>query len=48
LSALAAWVRWALAERAIRRSEPLPTFGLGALFTLVLAVLAAVLAAVLL
>ena len=48
VSALAAWVRWAMAERAIRRSEPLPTFGLGALLALVLVVLAAVLVAVML
>lgn len=48
VSALAAWVRWAMAERALRRSAPLPTFGLAALFTLVLAVVAVVLAAVML
>ena len=48
VSALAAWFRWAMAERAIRRSEPLPTFGLGALLALVLVALAAVLVGVLL
>lgn len=48
VSALAAWVRWAMAERAIRRSEPLPTFGLGALVTLVMVVVGLVLVAALL
>lgn len=42
-SALVAWVRWALAERAMRRGDPLPSFGFGALFTAVLAVTAVVL-----
>lgn len=32
--AVLAWVRWALAERAMRRSEPLPTFGFSAIITL--------------
>lgn len=44
-SALVAWVRWALAERAMRRRGPLPSFGFGALFTAVLAVIAVVLVA---
>ena len=34
MSAVASWVRWALAERAIRLSRPLPAFGFGAVFTL--------------
>jgi putative membrane protein len=38
LSAVAAWIRWALAERAIRRGEPLPSFGFAMLFTLGLVV----------
>lgn len=38
--ALASWVRWALAERAMRRNAPLPSFGLGALVTVALAVIA--------
>lgn len=29
LAAAAAWLRWAAAERAIRRREPLPALGLG-------------------
>ena len=45
--ALAAWLRWARSERSIRRSEPLPPFGLGALLTLVLVVVAVVLVAAL-
>lgn len=43
---VAAWVRWAQAERAIRRSMPLPTFGFGALLTALLAVTAILLATV--
>ncbi|MDT0203202.1 DUF202 domain-containing protein [Nocardioides sp. AE5] len=34
-TAIASWIRWALAERAIRCAEPLPSFGFGAIFTLV-------------
>lgn len=48
MSALAAWLRWAAAERAIRRAGPLPSFALGALFTLVLIVAASVLVVVML
>lgn len=40
LSAIASWARWANAERAMRHSRPLPTFGLGAIFTVVMAVTA--------
>jgi len=29
-----AWTRWALAERAMRRSRPLPSFGFGAVMAL--------------
>lgn len=45
-SAIVAWVRWGLAERAMRRQHPLPSFGFGALFTVMLAVTAIVLVAV--
>lgn len=38
LSAVVAWVRWASAERAIRRRQPLPSFGFAMLFTLGLVV----------
>lgn len=34
LACVVAWVRWALAERAMRRKEPLPAFGFAVLFTL--------------
>jgi putative membrane protein len=37
------WIRWALAERAIRRSGPLPSFGFGGFFALVVIVVALVL-----
>ena len=40
-SAVVAWIRWALAETAMRRSGPLPGFGFGAVFA-VLVVVAAV------
>ncbi|NPC96503.1 YidH family protein [Nocardioides sp. zg-DK7169] len=40
---VAAWVRWALAERAMRRREPLPSFGLGILVTVLMVVAVAVL-----
>lgn len=46
VSALMAWVRWAMAERAMRRAAPLPAFGFGALFTLVMVATAVVLVAV--
>lgn len=45
-SAAAAWVRWGLAERAMRQRRPLPSFGLGVFFTVMLAVGAIVLIAV--
>lgn len=47
VTALAAWARWAMAERAIRRSDPLPPFGLGLLVTSVMVVVAVVLISVL-
>ena len=31
VAALASWTRWALSERAIRRREPLPSFGFAVL-----------------
>lgn len=31
VAAVASWVRWALAERAMRKGGPLPAFGLGTL-----------------
>ncbi|QIX25524.1 DUF202 domain-containing protein [Nocardioides sp. JQ2195] len=46
VSAVVAWVRWALAERAMRESAPLPAFGFGAMFTLAMVVAAVVLVAV--
>lgn len=33
LSAVVAWIRWAMAERALRRAEHLPSLGFGVLFT---------------
>jgi putative membrane protein len=36
-SALLAWIRWALAERSMRRREPLPSFSIGAVMTVALA-----------
>src|SRR5690606_32278374 len=47
VSTLAAWWRWALAERAMRRRGPLPTFTLGMVLTVVLAIAALVVTAVL-
>jgi putative membrane protein len=44
-SAAVAWIRWALAERATRRREALPSFGFGALFAVALVVAAVVLLA---
>lgn len=38
LAAAAAWIRWARAETAMRRTAPLPGFGLGAVFTLLVLV----------
>jgi putative membrane protein len=43
VSAGAAWLRWAMAERAIRRKQPLPAFGFGAFFSAVIVVTALVL-----
>ncbi|MCD9153134.1 YidH family protein [Aeromicrobium duanguangcaii] len=43
-SAVAAWLRWAKSERAMRRAEPLPSHGFSALVTLVLVVTALLLA----
>jgi putative membrane protein len=33
MAAAASWLRWALAERAMRRGEPLPAAGLGTVMT---------------
>jgi putative membrane protein len=38
LAAVIAWFRWALAERAVRRRGPLPSFGFAVLFTVGLVV----------
>lgn len=43
VSAGVAWIRWALAEKAMRARAPLPAFGFGALFTLCVAIGAIVL-----
>lgn len=43
VSAVVAWIRWAAAEKAMRARQPLPAFGLGALFTLCVAIGAIVL-----
>lgn len=40
--ALGAWVRWARAERAMRRGEPLPSFPFGAVLSVAVAASAAV------
>ena len=45
VSAGAAWLRWAMAERAVRRKQPLPAFGFGAFFSAALVVAALVLIA---
>lgn len=34
VAALASWARWASAERAIRRREPLPSFGFAVIFVI--------------
>ncbi|MGC4109529.1 MAG: DUF202 domain-containing protein [Nocardioides sp.] len=47
LICLFALVRWARVERAMRRREPLPSFGLGIVLTLALVLVAALLVAVL-
>jgi putative membrane protein len=41
-----ALLRWARIERAMRRREPLPSFGLGIVLTLALLLVAALLVAV--
>jgi putative membrane protein len=46
LSAAVAWFRWARAERAMRRKEPLPAFGWGALFALTIVMAGVLLVAV--
>ena len=46
LSAAVAWFRWARAERAMRRKEPLPAFGWGAVFALAVVLAGVVLVAV--
>ncbi len=43
VSAGAAWIRWAMAERAIRRKQPLPSFGYGVFFSAAIVVAALVL-----
>lgn len=42
-TAAVSWVRWALSERAMRRAQPLPSFGAGVLFALLLVVAVAIL-----
>ncbi|MFS3130726.1 YidH family protein [Nocardioides sp. Bht2] len=42
LTTVAAWLRWASAERAVRRAEPLPSFGIGVGIALVLIAAAAI------
>ena len=44
--AAVAWLRWARAERAMRRHEPLPAFAWGAVFALALVLAGALLVAV--
>jgi putative membrane protein len=44
--AAVAWLRWARAERAMRRKEPLPAFGWAAVFALAVAAAGLVLVAV--
>lgn len=41
--AIAAWIRWAVSERALRRDQPLPGFGVSLIFTLLLIAAVAVL-----
>lgn len=43
VSAIAAWIRWAQSERAMRRGEPLPPFGLGPAITVAMVAIALVL-----
>ena len=47
VAAAVTWVRWAMAERSMRRGEPLPPLGFGALLGLVLVAVCAVLLALL-
>ncbi|WP_206056542.1 DUF202 domain-containing protein [Nocardioides sp. GY 10113] len=42
ISAVAAWVRWALAERAIRRKAPLPALGFAVILVVGLVLISAV------
>jgi putative membrane protein len=44
---VASYVRWARVERAMRRHEPLPSFGLGLVMTAALVVVAAILVIIL-
>lgn len=44
-STIVAWVRWAWAERQLRRNRPLPSFGFGAFFTIAMVVIAVTLLA---
>jgi putative membrane protein len=44
---VASFVRWARVERAMRRHEPLPSFGLGLVMTAALVVVAAILVIIL-
>ena len=46
LAAVAAWLRWAAAERAMRRRGPLPSFGFAMVFSLLLVALGVVVLAV--
>lgn len=47
LVGVGSFVRWARLERAMRRHEPLPSFGLGVAMTAALAVVAVLLVVVL-
>lgn len=42
VTALASWGRWALSERAMRRREALPSFGVAALFGMLVVVAAVI------
>lgn len=42
-TAALSWARWAISERAMRRAEPLPSFGIGVLFAGLLMIAAAIL-----
>ena len=44
MASIIAWVRWALAERAMRRQRPLPSFGIGAVLSVVVLVVVGVIA----